>query len=90
MKENYFDKALEYGTMRRALNRVCRDVRWKDSVVGYEIHGPQKIHELKREIKSGKRKISKYQEFTIYEPKKRAIKATRIDDRHFQMALCMA
>lgn len=90
MKENYFDKAMTYGNLREALRLVCRGVRWKDSVVGYELHAAQNTHKLIREIQSGKYKISPYQIFTIYEPKQREIVATRIRDRQVQMALCRA
>lgn len=88
MKEDYFDKATTYGSLRRGLNRCCRNVRWKDSVVGYELHAPQNTHGLLEDIRNGKYKISPYQHFTIYEPKQREIVATRIRDRQVQMALC--
>lgn len=90
MKHDYFDKAISYGIMRKALSRCCRDVRWKDSVVGYELHAPRNTYSLIQEIRSGTYKIRPYQTFVIYEPKKREIVATRIRDRQFQMALCMA
>ena len=88
MSKEYFDDAMTYKNLRRALNRCCRDVRWKDSVVGYELHAPQHTHALRESIYNGTYKISPYQIFTIYEPKKREIVATRIADRHVQMALC--
>ena len=75
--------------MRAALNRCCRGVRWKDSIVGYELHAPQNTHKLIEAIQSGTYRIQPYQRFTIYEPKKREIVATRIADRQVQMALCM-
>lgn len=81
---------MTYGNLRRALNRCCRNVRWKDSVVGYELHAPQQTHKTISELRKGSYKISPYQEFTIYEPKERHILATRIKDRQVQMALCMA
>lgn len=90
MKDNYFNEAMTYGNLRRALNRCCRNVRWKDSVVGYELHAPQQTHKTISEINKGSYKISPYQQFTIYEPKERNILATRIKDRQVQMALCMA
>ena len=86
--KDYFDSAMSYGNLRRALNRCCRDVRWKDSVVGYELHAAQNTHKLMNSLKDGTYKISPYQHFTIYEPKKREILATRIADRQVQMALC--
>lgn len=90
MDHEYFEKAISYGNMRRALNKCCLDVRWKDSVVGYELHAPRNTYKLIQEIRNGTYKISPYQTFTIYEPKERIIVATRIRDRQFQMALCMA
>lgn len=87
---NYYEEIFDYGNMRRALKRCCRNVRWKDSVVGYELHAPQHTHELINSLKNGTYKISPYQRFTIYEPKKRDIVATRLADRQVQMALCQA
>ena len=86
---HYFDDAMSYGNMRKALNRCCRNVRWKDSVVGYELHAPQNTHKMLKSIRNGTYKISQYQRFTIHEPKEREIVATRICDRQVQMALCM-
>lgn len=88
--ELYFDKAITYGNMRKALKICCRNVRWKDSVVGYELHAAQNTHKLIEAIKNGTYRISPYQKFTIYEPKLREIIATRLADRQFQMALCIA
>ena len=88
--KDYFSKAIEYGNMRRALRKCCRNVRWKDSVVGYELHAPQNTQKLIRSLKNGTYRISPYQHFTIYEPKKREIVATRIADRQVQMALSEA
>lgn len=87
-EKNYFYDAMTYGNLRRALNRCCRNVRWKDSVVGYELHAAQHTHQLMKSIRDGTYKISPYQRFTIYEPKRREIVATRIADRQVQMALC--
>ena len=90
LKEDYFDNAISYGNMRKALKACCKNVRWKDSVVGYELHAPQNTHKLLDSIRDKTYKISSYQHFTIYEPKKRDIVATRIADRQVQMALCKA
>lgn len=87
--KNYFDYAISYGNMRKALSKCCRNIRWKDSVVGYELHAPRNTYRLIDDIRNGRYKISPYQTFIIYEPKEREIVATRIKDRQFQMALCM-
>ena len=84
----YFDRSMSYGNLRKALNRAARDVRWKDSVVGYELHAPQNTLKNMRAIQNGTYRLSPYQIFTIHEPKEREIVATRIADRQVQMALC--
>lgn len=85
----YFDDAMSYGNLRLALNKCCRNVRWKDSVIGYELHAAENTYKLRQDILNGTYKISPYQKFIIYEPKRREIVATRIRDRQAQMALCM-
>lgn len=84
----YFDTAIEFGNLYKALKQSCRDVRWKDSVVGYEANGLRNTYQLRQDLLSGKYKISPYQHFKVYEPKERDIVATRIRDRQFQKALC--
>ena len=73
MEKDYFDDAMSYGGLRDALRLACRGVRWKDSVVGYELHAAQNTQKLLQEIRGGTYRISPYQLFTIYEPKKRIV-----------------
>ena len=86
--KNYFEQAIEFENLYKALKKSCRNVRWKDSVVGFESNALKNTYNLRRDLLQGKYKISPYQEFTIYEPKKRKVIATRIRDRQFQKALC--
>lgn len=79
---------LEFDKMYEALKRSCRNVRWKTSVTQFELNGLKNTAKTLREIREGKYKISKYQEFEIYEPKHRHITATRIKDRQLQRSLC--
>lgn len=88
MTENYFDKAIEFGNLYKGLKKSCRNVRWKDSVVGYEANALKNTYLLRQDILHGRYKISPYQHFVVYEPKKREIVATRLRDRQFQKALC--
>ena len=90
MNDDYFDKAIEFGNLYKALKKSCRNVRWKDSVVGYEANGLKNTYHLRQDLLRGRYKISPYQHFTVYEPKKREIVATRLRDRQVQKALCMA
>lgn len=57
-------------------------------MVGFESNALKNTYNLRRDLLHGKYKISPYQEFTIHEPKKRKVIATRIRDRQFQKALC--
>ena len=90
MEKSYFDTAVEFDNLYRALKRCCRNVRWKDSVVGYEANGLKNTYKLREAVLKGKYRISPYQVFSIREPKTRTIVATRIRDRQFQKALCEA
>lgn len=86
-KQNYYDEAIGFASLYRALDEVCRGVRWKDSVVGYEHHGLVNTLALRDSLRAGTYKISRYQEFTVYEPKERRIIASRLVDRQFQRSL---
>lgn len=90
MRDSYFDDAIEFGNLYKALKKCCRNVRWKDSVVGYEANALKNTYKLRQDLLHGKYKISPYQKFIIYEPKVRTIVATRLRDRQYQKALCSA
>lgn len=76
-----------FDNLYKGLKDSCRNVRWKSSVVSYELHGLRNTHNLRRDLVNGKYKIQPYQHFTIYEPKRREITATRIRDRQFQHSM---
>lgn len=87
-EKHYFDTAIEYENLYKALKKCCRNIRWKDSVVGYEGNALRNTMRLREDLVNGTYKISPYQVFTIHEPKERTIVATRIRDRQFQKSLC--
>ena len=70
------------------MKRCCRNLRWKDSVTGYEYNGLRNTYYLRQSLLNDDYYILPYQHFTIYEPKQRDIVATRFRDRQFQMSLC--
>ena len=88
MSKDYFDEACSFGALYKGLKKSCRNVRWKDSVVGYEANGLRNTLVLSRALKNGTYRISKYQVFKVHEPKERTIVASRLVDRQFQRALC--
>lgn len=81
-------KYLNFKNMYKAANKCCNNVRWKTSVTQFEMNKLKNTTNSIRNIKIGKYKLSKYQTFTIYEPKLRSITATRIIDRQIQRSLC--
>lgn len=78
---------LSYDYLYKGLKDSCKNVRWKSSVVSYELHGLTNTYLLKRDGTIGCYKIQKYPKFMVYEPKKREVTATRIRDRQFQHSL---
>lgn len=83
-----FSDAMTFGHLYRALKQCCRNVRWKDSIVGYEWNGLKNTYRLLKEVWNCRYKLSGYQIFIITEPKVRRIVATMIKDRQFQRVLC--
>lgn len=76
-----------FDNLYKGLKDSCRNVRWKSSVVSYELHGLRNTYSLRKDLINNKYKIQPYQHFTVNEPKKREITATRIRDRQFQHSL---
>lgn len=79
---------LSFNNMYKGLKKSCRNVRWKTSVTSFEINAIKNTRKALDELESESYKISNYKTFTIYEPKKRIIKATKIRDRQIQRCLC--
>ena len=86
----YYTQAISFDALYKALPRVCRNVRWKDSVVGYENNGARNSLKLHNALTDGTYQMRKYQVFKIYEPKEREIVASHLPDRQVQRALCDA
>ena len=79
---------MSFDSLYKGLKKSCKNVRWKDSTVGYESNALKNTYRLRESLLNGKYKIDRYQHFTVYEPKKREIVATRLKDRQFQRSLC--
>lgn len=83
-----YDDVISFDSLYKGLKKSCSNVRWKDSVVGYEYNRLKNTYRLKQSLLNGKYKIDRYQHFVIHEPKRREIVATRLKDRQFQRSLC--
>lgn len=83
-----YEQVISFDSLYKGLKKSCKGIRWKDSTVGYEGNALKNTYRLRQSLLNNKYKIDKYQQFTIYEPKRREIVATRIKDRQFQRSLC--
>lgn len=81
-------KAIGFSALLTALRKCQRGVMWKDSTAGYSLNGLKNCYLRRQELLNDTYKISRYQRFTIKEPKRRDILAAYINDRHVQRALC--
>ncbi len=83
-----YEQAISFDNLYKGLKQSCRNIRWKDSTVGYEANALKNTYRLRHSLLNNNYKIDRYQRFTIYEPKRRDIVATRLKDRQFQRSLC--
>lgn len=83
-----YEQVISFDSLYKGLKKSCKGIRWKDSTVGYEGNALKNTYRLRQSLLTDKYKIDKYQHFTIHEPKRREIIATRIKDRQFQRSLC--
>lgn len=88
MQNKTVKDATSFRELYKGLKKSCCNVRWKDSVIGYEANSLKNTYLLRQSLLNGTYKISDYQKFRVYEPKEREIVATRIKDRQFQRSLC--
>lgn len=78
----------DFDNLYKAMKVCAKNVAWKDSVAGWLRNGGDNCAELQEQLLTGKYKLSRYQVFEIYEPKRRTIVSTRFRDRVFQRSLC--
>ena len=82
------DKALSLSELCRATKQCKKGVLWKDSTANHFLRALTRNQKLADEVREGRYKLSPYTIFTIYEPKKRTISATKMRDRVLQRSLC--
>lgn len=83
-----FERATTLSELEKAARQCARGLMYKSSVSGYLLDSLAKNNRLRNELLGGTYKISKYMHFTITEPKRREICATRMRDRVWQKSMC--
>lgn len=83
-----FDEVFTFESLYRAHLRGRLAKRDKLPLVNFESSLLENIYKLYNSLKNGTFKFSKYNHFTVYEPKKREIQTLRYCDRVVQHVLC--
>lgn len=78
---NVFDKNLTYEKLIQAHYRAVEGKRHKEEILRFEMDLETNIANIMYSLETGTYHISKYREFTIYEPKERVIKSLPYKDR---------
>ncbi len=78
---NVYDKEVSFENLLIAHRKARRGKREKKSIILFELKLEEQLLELEKQLKDLKYKHGKYNEFKIYEPKERIIKASEYRDR---------
>lgn len=79
--KNLFKPALTFSSLLNAHHHARKRKKYKKDVIEFEMNLEGNLIELYKELKNKTYAPGKYNEFTIYEPKKRLIKAAPYRDR---------
>ena len=88
MIKQTFDEVFTFETLYRAHLRGRLAKRDKLPLVRFESSLLENIYKIYRSLKDGTFKISNYNHFIVYEPKKREIQTLRYCDRVVQHVIC--
>ena len=78
---NIYEKETSFENLLKAHKKARRGKREKKSVILFELKLEDELLELEQQLKNCTYKTGKYNEFKIYEPKERIIKASEYRDR---------
>jgi hypothetical protein len=83
-----FEKVIDFGNIYKAYRRSKSGKGYKNSSAKFSIHALEAVNTLIDQIKDKSYTVSKYNEFTVYEPKERLIQTTSFKDKVVQHSLC--
>ena len=83
-----FEKVIDFENMYKAYRKSKCGKGFKTSSARFNIMALDGINALIEQLKNKTYKISKYNEFKVYEPKERIIKTTSFKDKVVQHSLC--
>ena len=83
-----FEKVVDFGNLYQAYLKSKSGKGFSKSGQKFQIVALDGVHQIKRRLETKTYQVSKYNEFTIYEPKERVIKACSFIDKIVQHSLC--
>lgn len=83
-----FEKVIDFNNMYKAYRRSKRGKGFRKSSARFNVMALDGINQLIRQLKDKTYKVSRYNEFKVYEPKERIIQTTSFKDKVVQHCLC--
>lgn len=83
-----FEKITDFGNLYKAYRKSKSGRGFSKSSQKFQVAALDGVHQIKRRLETKIYEVSKYNEFTIYEPKERIIKAGSFVDKIVQHSLC--
>lgn len=83
-----FEKVTDFENLFKAYRKAKAGKGFRNSSARFEIMSLDGVHALKEQLESRTYKTPTYQEFMVYEPKERLIKACAFKDKVVQHVLC--
>ncbi len=86
--KTYFEEVVDFGNLYQAYIKSKSGKGFCKSRQKFQLAALDGIHQIKRRLETKTYTVSKYNEFAVYEPKKRIIKAGSFVDKIVQHSLC--
>lgn len=83
-----FEKITDFGNLYKAYRKSKCGKGFSKSSMRFQMVALDGIHQLKRRLETQTYQVAPYNQFTIYEPKERIIKACSFQDKIVQHSLC--
>lgn len=83
-----FEKVCDFGNLYKAYKRAKSGKGYKNSSAQFVVRALDGINQLKQQLENKQYRVSEYNQFYVYEPKKRLIEAAAFKDKVVQHSLC--
>lgn len=83
-----FEKITDFNNLYKAYKKAKSGKGYRNSSAKFEVRALDGIHKLKQQLESRQYKVSEYNQFYVYEPKKRLIEAAAFKDKIVQHSIC--